>query len=611
MIILNHIESASIEHGFRYWGESLNYSRNNTFNLRGRIISDQVDTPNGGEYFGVAYAEDTNIWYPLGANGASGVSGLFPSGSGQLVFDPSGNAVTEILGLNVGETFGGSGYHPYYDIWTEMDNIRDGMNNFQEVIVDGVSIGSGRVTNIGFPESRDPRKSLYEVTVETYSSGDFNSLVSNTFDNVNFDAEAIARALSIDESLTSQTDENGNTSFNRSLSISLINDERPPSGFIDVAKGVASGIIKGDPNLNNFYAAYPSYYENQGRRISSESYDSLNGSFSFSEKYLSSQNQDNYAVENSRTINLNTEGVLSYTDQGSITLNRLPFTSYADDAYNQIKNEVLSGASGILNDYYTGCPAQLFLESSSRNTDLARGVIGFSFNLSNDPFSSGGFRVTQTNSIEYTNGVPTVSEQGTITTSQGDDGSGRLNNAVNHFRANIEPDIYERAYGYYTGSPLDQNCQCDESGVQPSSNFVLKESSDSYSEYVGQFGYSRSHGIECSSVDSNNFVVTRERNIKDTTHKVFLGRGVNVGEIAQKQNQSSLVAESQSIMVQGKESGRAVQEYVDAAVSGLDLPNGVYYAEGLQYSFNPVNLLLSLSINFNYSGFRAYDNIDV
>lgn len=644
MIILNHIETAAIEHQFKYWGESLNYARTNTFTLRGRMISDQVDSPygvccpsespaawddgdswdDGGDWsettsaacsltqlYGVAYVEDTDIWYPLGADVVSGISGAFPSGTGHLTFEPSG-ATTTVYGLTPAEIFSGVDYHPYYDIWTEMDNIRDSMGQFQEIFVDGVSIGSGRVTNIGFPQSRDTRESRYEIRLETYSSGDFNSLVSNTFDNVTFDADAIARSLSIDETLTSRTDEDSNSYFDRSLSIGLINDERPTSGFIEVAKSLASGIISGDPSLNNFYAAYPSYYQNQGRRIATETYNSYNGNFSFTERYSASAAQDNYVLDNRISINVGSEGILSYADQGSITLNRLPFSSYADSAYNTVKSNALSDASGILNQYFTGCNNPLFVEASTRNTDLARGVISYSLNLSNDPFSSGGFRVSQAQTIDFSNGVAFVTEQGAITTNEGDGGSGRLQNCIDYFNNNVEPFIYDRAYDYYTGYPYTGvGCQCDESGVQPSSNFVLKESSETYSEYVGQFGYSRGFGIECSSVNDNNFVVTRERSVNDTVHKVFLGRGVNDGEIAQKQNQSSLVNEAQTIVVQGKDSGYALQSYIDAAQSGMLLPSGQFYAEGLRYSFNPVSLALNLNINFNYTGFRAYDNIDV
>ena len=611
MIIFNNAEALAIDHSFNYLGESLSYGRTNQFTIRGRFISDQTSDSSSETYYGVAYVEDTNIWYPLGAGEVSGISGLFPEYTGYLTYDDN-NANVSLNDVDYTGILSGD-RSPLYDIWSEMDNLRDSMQQFQEIILEGVSIGSGRVTSFNFPESRSPQQSVYEATIETYSTGDFTNLSSGVFSGIVADPEIWSRAISISEDIASTTDPLNNTNFSRSLRFDLINNELDVSGFIDVARTMATGLMSGDPALNNFQKAYPGYYQNEGRRVFQETYDLYNGSFSFDESFASSQT-DNYLLDSSFSLNIGEDGGITCSERGQITINREPISSYIYNVFDTIK----AGANQRVDDFFSGYAgmgcSQLYLNSSSQLFDLSRGLVNYSFDYNNDPFSSGGLFVTRTLDINMSNnGEVSLTENGSVKSSSYSSGSQNLDEAIQYFNTNISGGILDRLYDMYTGSPFDfVKGTCDDpTGYLPSGDLELVSKSNGYSEYNGIFNYDRNYSFKESSIDDNNFIVTFSQNLTNPIEKVWFGVSVGDGELAQSQNQASMYQDSQTIRVKSLETGRNINEYLSGALSGLQQPASTFYVSRFSYDFNPNRLELNLNVDYNYTGYRTGDSLNV
>lgn len=503
-------------------------------------------------------------------------------------------------------------YSPLFDIWENMSLIRSGFTDFQPIVLNGINVGSGRLTKLTFPKSRDPRVSTYEAEIQLYKSGNLYNLSGKPFENIVINNDFCKYVSSLDEGFTLNTDKDGTISYDRSLNFNCIDANFTGSDFLNGVKSFASGIIFNDPAFQATISGYPSFYQNEGSRFFTESYDPIQGSFSFSEKFQGPTSGQSYKWTNNLSVNLQNEGFSTVSEKGTVlgVKNNILNSAYSGMSFVESSN--VSRANDFYSNYVGGsglCSSGLFLKSKNKVINTEAGLIEYSFEYSNDPFSLGGFDVSRSLEISRSEaGIYTVSEKGSVKNTSSPTNSGKLTNAINYFNTNISGGISDRIFDIYSGQA--SGCGCNGNS---SFSDLRKISSDlSYSDFNGLFGYSYVFRDDCTSLVNGSFFVALERDISKSVHHVFLAVTPYTGEIAQYQNTSSLVEDKQTISVVSNVTGKLIDDYIAVATGQIQKPSSdTFCMNSANYSFDPDNSKLTMNIGYSYTGYRAYADANV
>ncbi len=583
MIIFSEAQSLGYLTNFNYVGDVFNYNNSSTINIKGRMQSDR-------NFDGISYINDNNITF-------NGLEILY-------------NGYNLIYGSS--STSGTNGdYSPLFDIWNNMSSVRSGFTDFQIIVLNDINIGSGRLTKLIFPESRDPRVSTYEAEIQLYKSGNLYNLTGQPYENIEINNEFCKYVSNLDEDFVMSKSADGTISYDRSLNFDCIDANFTGSDFINGVKNFASGIIFNDPAFQATVGQYPAFYENQGSRFFTESYDAIQGSFSFSEKFQGPNSGQGYKLTNSMSLNLQNEGFSTVSEKGTImgVQNNTLTSAYLG------MNSVESSIYGRVSDFYanyigTGtCSSGLFLKSKNKVINKEAGIINYSFEYSNDPFSLDGYEISRELQISKSEvGVYTISEQGAVKNNSAATNPDKLLNSINYFNNNISGGINNRVFDLYSNQASGCGCSGD-----PISSDLRKISTENvYSDFNGLFSYNYIFRNDCTSLVNGSFFTNFEKEISKSTHKVFLGVTPYNGEISQYQNQSSLVDERQSISVVSNTTGKVIEDYLDVALAKIQIPNSqTFFMNSANYSFDPDNSKLTMNIGYNYTGYRSYADADV
>jgi len=615
MIIFNEAQTLGYSTKFNYLGNAFNYNNSSTLRVKGRLQSDKVFDSSIGSYFGIAYVgayNGTTGWFPMGSSGQDLTISNTPTISGDLSFESEEAYLNLINGLG---SVTNEEYPPLYDTWDGMKDVKNQYGDFQEIFLNGLSLGSGRVTKINFPESKDTRVQNYEAEIQLYKEGNMANLTGQNYRNITFDLGFCQYVSSLSENFNLVTDKEGGLSYSRSLNFNYVDSNLSESSLLEGVKAFASGIIYNDPAFQATLRGYPSFYQDEGSRYFTESYDNINGSYSFSEKFQGPTSGQKYKWTNNLSTSLGGEGPSSVTEKGKIVGVR---KNILDSAYEGLSDVELSSLARV-NEFYSAynnnpsglCSSGLFLKSKNRSINQEDGSIEYVFQYSNDPFSNNAYNVSRDIQLSRAdNGIYTISEKGSVSNVSETTQSGRLNKSIQYFNNSISGEVYGRIFDYFSNEY--SGCGCP-SGTGFSQSELRKISSEAtYSEFEGSFAYSYVYRNDCTSLQQNKFLVTSERNVTDAVHSVFLGVTPYNGQIAQKQNTSPLVADQRTITVISQTTGETIDGYLNAAISNLNPPNSdTYFMNSANYNFDPDNSILSLSVGYNYTGYREYSDYNV
>lgn len=599
MIIFNDAQTLSYSNIFNYIGDATNFNNSATLSIKGKIISDKVNNSNPSDLFGLTYVNESGAWIPMGG-GSSITTGATQVFNGNIIIN-DGFVTLGLQNEESIETDLFEEYSPLYDIWEEMDDIRNRFSDFQEIYLNGVSVGSGRVTNISFPTSRDPRSSEYIVNLEVFRTGNWGNLSGEGY---NFNISEFSKYInSFNEYFTTNENKDGTVGYSRNLSFSALNPESTNEEYLSNVKTFASGFFAYDPLFSTVQRGYPDFYEDFGSKRITESYDTINGSFTFSENFIGPQSGKTYKHEYSISVNLSTEKS-SITQTGKIIGVKTPILTNATIGYQEISSGLLSNLQSIFNSY-SSCGTSLYLSSSKQVINEYTGEIEYSFEFSNSLLSSGCFEVSRNIQINISeNGQATITESGTIKSiCEGD----KLAQARAYFSSYISTGIGTRVFEIYSSDGPE--CGCN--GGKEQSDLLLVSKEETFSEFNGEFGYSYVYKTKCEKINSC-FFATRQSSEIDSTHNVFFAMTPGaLGEIAQKQNTSSLASLQQNITIKSSCDGKTLDEYLSAAASQIITPSSLFFADSIDYTFDPENSQLVLSVVYKYVKYRSFSNSDV
>lgn len=601
MLIFNEAQALSLTHRLDYIGESFNYRNVQNYSIRGKMISNSATDEVSA--IGFSYYGESGMWIPF-PSGSPYTTGTYDTFIGHYSID-GGLAYVDLQGAN--SIFQDA--PPLYDIWEGMDSVKSQFSDFQEIILNGVSIGSGRVTSIRFPESRDARQSNYQVDFEVYKTGDLSNWSGAGYQTP-IQSQLCKYVEGLDETFSFNYNKDGSIVYNRNLAFGLINSNISDSGYIPSVKQFASGLFYGNPAFAAALSQFPSYYTSSGNRVFSESYNIFEGRFSFSEEFIGGIENQPYYWDKSYSLSVGNNGVNTVSENGSVIGTALP--KY-DSAKSGI-NDVFSTSLGRLTEFYNNyaglfCDDTLKLKNTLKKIDAPAGRIEYALTYDNDPFGGIGYYITRSIDIEKGQGGEfRASERGTITSNIGENPEEKVLNSANYFKNNIESGIGGRVYDSYFDFP--DFCGC--SGVKTTGDIALFGKNMTFEESSATVSYDYQYKSLCGYEIYNDFLISFDREIKNTTHNVAVEITPYSGEIAQRQNTSSLIVETQTIEAIGNLGSLSIEDYIGACSQRISPPaSNTFFMSDCSYNFTPDQSRMEMNVTFQYTGYRDYTNADV
>jgi hypothetical protein len=605
MLIFNEAQTLSFSHRPEYFGRAFCYRAVQDINIKGKMVSDKA-YDSVDPQFSIAYFENGGLWTPL-YSGSPLTTGAAPQLTGLLTF-VSGNA--NINFLNQNEVIFQGVYPAIYDLWDGMESNISKFSDFQDVILNGVHLGSGRVKQFKFPQSKSFTNCEYEVSLEIFKDVEMGNWSGDGYTN-SINKDIVQYADNVSESFSFFKQKDGSINYSRELSFSIINNNLIDSGYLSNVKSLASGLFYQNPEFSNTISLFPDYYANSGNRIFSETYNIFDGKFSFSETFKGATPDELFFWDLSYSFESEENGANTVNEIGKIlgcTKNKF---EAANSGFNSIKQTSKTRVLDFYNNYVgISCGDDLFLKNTIKSSDEFVGSVNYNFSYSSDPFSNECFDIFRSEEIQKNNdGSYLLSEKGSIYNFCSSTPSGKLAESINYFKTGVEPNIKNRMLEIYSGS--SSGCGC--SGNVNGDKLFLNSKQLGYSEYLGNFDYDYSYVFNCYENLTSGIIVNKEITTKGPIHSVAFEVLPYDGEIAQAQEKSSLLSQSQIINAVGQIENLTFDDYLSVCIDNISPPTtGTYFVENINYLFDPDNSRMELSVNYSYEGgYRSFDNINV
>lgn len=500
--------------------------------------------------------------------------------TGRLVDDNSYSGASTVLGKEI--------------------QVLDAASDYQEVILNGISFGTGRVESVDFEGGTLARDEDYTFSIKCFEEGDLSGAVGGVYAGLSWASPE--KLETIQETLSFETDSNNDATYQHEVSVHYLNAGSVAASFT-LAKALVAIFLNATSGLGAFLGSYSGL--SLSRKMYSEAYNLVEGSCSFSETALIPATAfGNYSYSVNYAIATGQDGFTDVTETCSIKgLTSRPYYG------------ALEGLDALKAGAYTRCSAlhiaYAFSNVALKTTPISIGVsndkfmgdISLKTAFSNNPkYNSSAIWEYTIETTRESDGYYSVQESGSVT-GQGAFGSlARLDSAKTFFNASVSPSAAARCNTLY------QNA----SGR--SSSLTLVKQSLAENRIAGQLSYTFAY------TDNSLFSAG---DIKRAEYSLSVSRGVpvsqtyglfNFKEITQSQQQTSLGQTDYSVTLRGKR-GTALSTYLTTAKAFINsnLPvSSDRYISACQYSISPEANGFSLQLTILYANDnKAFDSVSL
>jgi hypothetical protein len=317
--------------------------------------------------------------------------------------------------LNLSNTVGA------LDIFSACKQLSSSLNENQEIIVNGINYGVGKVTNVSFDSGDWTRVTEYSVSLEIEKKADLNVFSDSNFQNNVLSSFSDYAPYLEDFSESYDVDYDSNKNFvNGSHSIDIKVSSLFDGDKTFFAKKLAdflfSSTTMGIVSQEGFSSPAPL----TRRDIYSENYNLSTGSFGFKRNFEHSNSSSCYSKDRSISVSLKEDGIIDVTESNTIKGECLQpdLISSARLGFQSEISGIYSRCNGVFNLYKNAASDPLINKEIERSVVINNfsGEIEYSITFSNDKRRKNNY------SHEYIvelsrdeDGIWQISESGSIT----------------------------------------------------------------------------------------------------------------------------------------------------------------------------------------------------
>lgn len=461
--------------------------------------------------------------------------------------------------------------------------------DYDEIILNGISFGSGKIENIIFAGGVMVRDEDYTYEISCYEEGNLFNASSGVYTGITWtDSDKIE---SLNESLQYEDNERGDRTYNHSVDVKFTNYSSVADGT-NKAKALAAVFFNATSGLGAFLNTYAAM--GTAKKLYTESYNIIDCSSSFTETVvIPRERSGNYSYSLSYQINQGEDGFVTVSEKCDIKGLTNPRLTGALEGMAALSAGVYTRVAAVYSAYAFSS-ATLFSNPIQKNVTVNKftGEIGLESSFSNDP------KYQHEATWEYileaskeASGYYTVSEAGSVV------GHGRplvdkFQNAQTFYDSTVRPNIATRVAAYYLL-------------VSGRSLSLLKVAeSKSQDEYAGSIRYGQTFTDNNLYSDGDIRRTDATITVSRPTHITQKYAIFNQKELVQPQSQSSLGTVSYQVRLKGKR-GTPLATYLTSAkaVVSSNLPaTSDRFIESVQYQFSPRVNEFDMSLTIKYAG---------
>jgi len=492
-------------------------------------------------------------------------------------------------------------------IWSGISGIVEGANDYDDILLRGVSFGNGRIDSVRFTEGTDVREKDYSISLTVFATGNLFNMTGSYYSGADFSSGYLLESFS--ENFDFKVDSDLAYSYEQSVSCRFVSNGGSVN-TIPVAQSFARSLMIATLPFGFFTSSYSGFYNEPGRRLYKENYNVITNECSFSESYrLPATSKTGYSIRYDYQVNLDQKGVTSIQEHGSILGLIEPLSGSALSGYGIEIANLFSRCSGEFGQLAASGASPLNTTRISLQTKINpfEGTIDYTATFNNDPILQYGTSYTwdYTQELRKEGCVNQITEKGqikglSIYCTYAD----RYANAVAGYTV-VESGISGRATAFASGF-----------GVGPIRQI---SSSEERSQFQGTISYSAVFndalvGTSSATIRKIETEISDEMPVALINQFVAFGfGGIEGKEVVQPTNNSTQGIRTATIKVYGIRS-TARNILISQAVTSINAnvpPQTDPYIIDAGYTFNPTNNILEAKTSWKFNSGIAFTTIDV
>ncbi len=500
-----------------------------------------------------------------------------------------------------------------YPLWSGISGLMPFVTgDYFPVYLNGVSMGSGKVTSFSSQGGRDVSNKLYDVSFQVLSTGDLSGLTGQYYSGLSGMFSFLPYLNSLNETFEYSQEHNRTVSFIRSLDF---NFERGFTDTLSGASGIKDTVLGTLANFGIYHSVQPSqFFSGEGIRQESSRLDKINGVYSYGESYQY-QSGLPYTWDYSHNLSFDENGVSNITEAGKVLATRKLISgeriNYANSGWVIVQSGIFNRVSGFYSNwsgvFNSNCGLVNDPVEKSVSRNIFEGSVSYSYAYNNDFSNYSGVYWSYENQISrdqenYTE----VTEQGSIRAKRGETGQMPI---LSSFYSGVASGVTGRVTTMYNNTTgFFKNSSCSTGYV---GNLVETLQEKTYVSRPAEISYNFNFSDDPSLFSTGVFRKVKV-NYTDNqpVHLVNFFNIVNSEELAQGSFQSTLGVLSTQVEIVG-DTGVSISGYLSRARAEARVPSGVSYISNENYSFDPFSRNFFWNRDYTYSKYRGLNEFNI
>jgi len=328
--------------------------------------------------------------------------------------------------------------------------FRTGLQDYQDININGDNFGKGRVTNFNVDESNFVKYTTYTVDIQGFESGNLHNITSDYYDGLKnltgfIQASHLLEDFSEDFSFSRGTD---SYSYNHDVTIKYASGDNILISPIDRAKLLATYILTGsNPSFGFIDNQTSGLYTGNYKEYFNESYDAINNSVTVSKRFDTTNVSGDYGITLRHSFDRNEAGITNVSENANIKVHETPKKTALNTAINSEIAKSYNRCAEVYG-FYLGdgnLSSQPTTLNQSRNNFAGDG--NYAVTYTNDPALNNDYIWRYTHQIDKDGPFYTVSEQGDVQ-GLGSKSTTKYNNALSAY-STIKGGIESRVTAFY------------------------------------------------------------------------------------------------------------------------------------------------------------------
>lgn len=267
-------------------------------------------------------------------------------------------------------------------------------NLIEEIRVNDISLGHGKITNLNYKASSEVFENQvlfgsYSATIEVYIEGSISEIFKLPKGSID-DKFSLEFLNDLTESFSFSLSEDGSYSCNHSLGFSFLQNSKN-SDFVKISKALAKEIFERTPlDFNGLIEGHFGDVSSSGKRFFTETYDLESNQFNFSKKYdVYQKDGGTYSLTSKTSFAFDDNGIIKITETGTLKDKNLNMIDALASLENELNNNSFVRCNKVYNAYKNIFSQNTnFLKNSpteiSKTTDNNSSILEYSISYTDD-----------------------------------------------------------------------------------------------------------------------------------------------------------------------------------------------------------------------------------